>query len=140
MQSRHIIIWLWLVLSFAFNTALAAADLEINTPAIASLKASMQQRHGQLVEYYNNGAVGLTRDGLIAVRDANAVPLAERQSVNAKVAAENADRQALYQEIAKANAHPEWENDVRKTFAQRWVEKAAPGWWYQGSGGSWSKK
>lgn len=140
MQSQHIIIWLWLVLSFAFNSALAAADLEINTPAIASLKASMQQRHGQLVEYYNNGAVGLTRDGLIAVRDANAVPLAERQSVNAKVAAENADRQALYQEIAKANAHPEWESDVRKTFAQRWVEKAAPGWWYQGSGGSWSKK
>lgn len=140
MQSRNIIIWLWLVLSFAFNTALAAADLEINTPAIASLKASMQQRHSQLLDYYNNGAVGLTRDGLIAVRDANAVPLAERQSVNAKVAAENADRQALYQEIAKANAHPEWESDVRKTFAQRWVEKAAPGWWYQSSGGSWSKK
>lgn len=140
MQSRNIIIWLWLTLGFACNTALAAADLEINTPAIASLKASMQQRHSQLVDYYNNGAVGLTRDGLIAVRDANAVPLGERQSVNAKVAAENADRQALYQEIAKANAHPEWESDVRKTFAQRWVEKAAPGWWFQGSGGSWSKK
>lgn len=140
MQAKNIIIWFWLIVSFAFNTALAAADLEINTPAIASLKASMQQRHSQLVEYYNNGAVGLTRDGLIAVRDANAVPLAERQSVNTKVAAENADRQALYQEIAKANAHPEWESEVRRTFAQRWVEKAAPGWWFQGSGGSWSKK
>lgn len=119
--------------------ALAAADLEINTPAISSLKASMQARHGQLAAHYASGAVGLTRDGLVAVRDANAVPLKDRQGVNALVSAENNDRNALYKEIASANGHPEWEAEVRSTFAQRWVQKAQGGWWYQDAGG-WAKK
>jgi len=50
--------------------------------------------------------VGLTADGFVAVRDASAVPLSERQAVNALVTAENQDRRALYSEIARANGHP----------------------------------
>lgn len=119
--------------------AFAAADLEINTPAISSLKGSMQARHAQLAGHYASGAVGLTRDGLVAVKDANAVPLKDRQAVNSLVAAENNDRNALYREIATANGHPEWESEVRSTFAQRWVQKAQGGWWYQ-DGGGWAKK
>lgn len=117
----------------------AAADLEINTPAITSIKSSMQARHGQLSGFYASGAVGFTRDGLVAVRDANAVPLAQRQNLNALVAAENNDRNALYKEIANANSHPEWEAEVRSTFAQRWIQKAQGGWYYQ-DGGGWVKK
>jgi len=119
--------------------AIAAADLEINTPAISSLKNSMQARHGQLAAYYASGAVGLTRDGLVAMHDANAVPLKDRQSVNSLISAENNDRNALYKEIASANGHPEWESEVRGTFAQRWVQKAQGGWWYQ-DGSGWVKK
>ncbi|GAB7563269.1 hypothetical protein LG202_13080 [Methylobacillus methanolivorans] len=117
----------------------AAADLEINTPAISNIKNSMQSRHAQLSGFYASGAVGFTRDGLVAVRDANAVPLAQRQSVNALVAAENNDRNALYKEIANANSHPEWEAEVRSTFAQRWIQKAQGGWYYQ-DGSGWVKK
>lgn len=119
--------------------AFAAADLEINTPAISALKSSMQARHAQLSPHFSSGAVGLTRDGLIAVHDANAVPLKDRQAVNSLVAAENNDRNAMYKEIASANGHPEWESEVRNTFAQRWVQKAQGGWWYQ-DGSGWAKK
>ena len=119
---------------------LTAADIEINTPAIASLKQGMQQRHGQLEAYYTRGAVGLTRDGLIAMRDANALPLAARQSVNALIASENEDRNALYREIARANGRPEWEADIRSTFGQRWIDLARPGWWYQAPNGFWVRK
>lgn len=119
--------------------AFAAADLEINTPAISALKSSMQARHAQLSPHFSSGAVGLTRDGLIAVHDANAVPLKDRQAVNSLVAAENNDRNAMYKEIANANGHPEWESEVRNTFAQRWVQKAQGGWWYQ-DGSGWAKK
>ena len=118
----------------------AAADIEVNTPAIASLKQGMQQRHGQLAAHFVSGAVGLTRDGLVAMRDANAVPLAARQAVNSLIAAENQDRIALYREIARANGHPEWEAEIRSTFGQRWIELAKPGWWYQTSSGSWARK
>jgi len=116
------------------------ANIEIDTPAIASLKQSMQQRHNQLETYYARGAVGLTRDGLIAMRDANALPLSARQSVNALIAEENQDRNALYREIARANGHPEWEADIRSTFGQRWIQLARPGWWYQSTSGAWVRK
>lgn len=119
--------------------AQAAADLEINTPAISTIRNSMQARHSQLAPHYASGAVGLTRDGLVTLRDAAAVPLAQRQNVSSLVAAENADRNALYKEIANANGHPEWEAEVRTTFAQRWIQKAQSGWYVQEAGG-WAKK
>jgi uncharacterized protein YdbL (DUF1318 family) len=125
---------------FSAELTHAAADIEINTPAIAALKNSMQQRHGQLSPYYESGAVGLTRDAMIALRDAAAVPLANRQTVNSLVAAENQDRSALYREIARANGHPEWEQEIRSTFAERWIAKAQSGWYVQNAAGAWAKK
>jgi uncharacterized protein YdbL (DUF1318 family) len=118
----------------------AQMDLEINTPAIAALKESMQKRHAQLAPHYASGAVGLTQDGLVALRDANAVPLPQRAAVNALITAENQDRLALYREIARANGHPEWEQDIRATFAQRWIDKAQAGWWYRRPDGTWARK
>jgi uncharacterized protein YdbL (DUF1318 family) len=140
MKKHFYAITLLLAGLMAVPAAIAAADLEINTPAIAAIQGSMQSRHGQLAPHYASGAVGLTRDGLVAVRDANAVPLKDRQGVNSLVAAENKDRNALYKEIANANGHPEWESEVRSTFAQRWVQKAQGGWWYQDASGGWAKK
>ncbi|BAN34886.1 hypothetical protein SCD_n01047 [Sulfuricella denitrificans skB26] len=140
MYSQILRLWMLVALLWMPFLAFAAADLEINTPAIGSLKMTMQQRHDQLAGHYVSGAVGLTRDGLIAMRDASLVPLAQRQVVNGLVAAENQDRHALYREIARANGHPEWEEEIRTTFAQRWVQKAASGWWYQNQSGAWVRK
>jgi len=56
------------------------------------------------------------------------------------LAAENKDRESLYQAIANANGHPEWEPDVRATFAKKWVSRANSGWWYQTSKGKWKQK
>lgn len=117
----------------------AQGNLEIDTPTISALRQSMQQRHAQLAPLYASGAVGLAADGSVALRDAGAVPLAQRAQANSLIAAENADRAALYREIARANGHPEWEADVRRTFAQRWIERAQPGWWVQ-QGGNWTRK
>ncbi|MDD4930354.1 MAG: YdbL family protein [Gallionella sp.] len=127
-----------LTLTVSLNV-MAAADLEVNTPGVNAIKSSMQARHAQLSAYYASGAVGLTADGMIALRDASAVPMAARQSVNALVAAENQDRGALYAEIANANAHPEWQAEIRSTFGQRWIQRAQPGWWVQSNGG-WMQK
>ena len=127
-----------IALTAALNV-FAAADLEVNTPGINAIKQSMQARHAQLATHYASGAVGLTADGMVALRDAGAVPLVQRQAVNALVAAENNDRNALYAEIANANGHPEWQAEIRSTFAQRWIQRAQPGWWVQ-SGGAWKQK
>lgn len=124
---------------FSMQLAYSAPNLEIDTPAINALKNSMQARHNQLAPHYDSGAIGLTSDGLIAVRDAKALPLKDRQGINAIVASENADRKKLYREIATANGHPEWESSIQDSFAGRWIDKAQSGWFYQGAGG-WKQK
>ncbi|MEO1767828.1 YdbL family protein [Thiobacter aerophilum] len=116
------------------------ANLDIDTPTIAAIKTAQQARHAQLKPFYDNGALGLTRDGLIALRDASLVPLAQRAAVQALVAEENRDRVALYREIARANGHPEWEADIRATFASRWIAKAPSGWYVQNANGEWVRK
>lgn len=119
----------------------AQADLNVSTPAIRQLVAAMEERHTRLKKYYDSGAVGLTRDGLVEVRDQNLLPLPERNSTRKLVADENADRANLYREIATANGHPEWETDIRNTFAERWASRAAgEGWYFQDKNGAWQKK
>ena len=68
------------VLDFIVTPAHAQANLNVETPAIRQLTQSMEARHAQLKKYYDSGAIGLTRDGLVQVRDQNLVPLPERNS------------------------------------------------------------
>lgn len=118
-----------------------AANLDISSPEIRAITASMNARFGQLQKFFDAGAIGLTQSGLIELRDAASVALPDRALVNRLVTEDNKDREALYTEIAKANGHPEWAGDIRKTFARRWVEHGArPGWYYQNSSGAWVKK
>ena len=136
-----------LLLSFALLISLLATqfvgaaepNLDVNTPAIVAIKSSMTARHAQLLPHYNSGAVGLTGDAFIAVKDATAVPLKDRGGIAGLVSAENADRAKLYKEIAAGNGHPEWQNDIQNTFAGRWIDKAQVGWHYQ-KAGAWIKK
>lgn len=120
--------------------AQANANIDISSPEIRAVTASMTSRFDQLEPYFASGAVGLTEDGLVELRDANAVPLAERALVKRLVAEDNRDRNTLYAEIARANGHADWAADIRRIFARRWVERGAkPGWFYQ-QGGSWKQK
>ncbi len=117
------------------------AKIDINTPQINSIKARMAQRQrSSLNSLFDAGAVGFSNDGLVTIRDRAAVPLSERRSLESVVADENRDRKAVYREIAVANGHPEWEQDIRDTFAREWVKNARRGWYYQDSGGAWRQK
>ena len=137
---KHLTRLCFMLLAICLSAAaLAEADMKVTSPGITALKQSMHARHQQLRPYLDSGAVGLTADGTVALHDAGAVPLSQRQELNALVAAENQDRIALYAEIANANGHPEWQAEIRSTFAQRWVQRAHTGWWVQ-SGGTWEKK
>ena len=129
------------VLDFLIPAAQAAPpDFTVNTPKIRKLQARMKQRNASLKRYYANGAIGFTRDALVKIRNASAIPLKERGKVQKMVTAENADRNALYRAIAEANGHPEWLPNVRDTYAGIWVDEAGKGWWYQDARGKWQRK
>jgi uncharacterized protein YdbL (DUF1318 family) len=129
------------VIDFLFPAAWAQqADIDVSTPGIERLKEQMKQRHRGLEPFYAGGAVGMAANGLITLRDPKLVSIKDRNTVNQLVAGENQDRNALYAEIAKANGHPEWEREIRETFARRWVANAPAGWFFQDSGGGWKQK
>ncbi|MDE2246786.1 MAG: YdbL family protein, partial [Xanthomonadaceae bacterium] len=119
----------------------AAPDMDISTPEIQSIRASMHSEFESQVEpLLASGAVGFTANGNIGVRDLAAVPLAQRPQVNQIVASANDQRARLYAAIANANGHPEWEARIRAVFAQTWIQEARPGWYYQDRSGAWKKK
>ncbi len=121
--------------------AQGAEALNVSSPAITRITSSMAARFGDLRKFFESGAIGLTKDGNVDVRDLNAVGLADRATAKRLVSEDNADRAQLYAEIAKVNNHPDWEADIRKSFAKRWVATGAqPGWYYQGEDGSWKQK
>lgn len=133
----------WLAWTLERLVAPAAAqqpNLQVDTPATARLRASMRERISELAPHLRSGAIGFGNDGFVAVRDLSLVPLRERSGVQRLVNEENADRTALYREIARANDRPDWEGQIRETFARVWVEEAPPGFWFQNDRGAWQQK
>jgi uncharacterized protein YdbL (DUF1318 family) len=116
-------------------------NLRVQTATTEALRQRMRTRfENTLKAMLDSGAIGFTRDGLVALRDAGKVPLARRAQLNAAIADENRDRNALYREIASANNHPEWAAQIRATFAQGWIRHARAGWYYQDASGAWKRK
>lgn len=129
------------VLNVIFTPAQAAeANLDVDTPEIRQLRGTMKSRFASLRPFYAQGYIGIKADGLLTVKDPAQVPLKDRNKVNKLVAAENSDRNKLYQAIANANGHPEWFAQIKSTFAKSWVDNAGSGWWYQSANGSWKQK
>jgi uncharacterized protein YdbL (DUF1318 family) len=131
------------LMSLLISDAVAAegVDITIRTPAIQAIQDRMADRfQSSLKANFDSGALGFGNDGLIVVRDATKIGLKDRVSVNQQVADDNRDRKAVYREIAVANNHPEWEKQIRDTFAAQWVAQAHAGWWYQTGGGAWKQK
>lgn len=118
-----------------------SVDITIRTPAIQAIQDRMAARfQSSLQVHFDSGALGFGNDGLIVVREASKVPLKDRVGVNQLVADDNRDRKAVYREISVANGHPEWEEQIRETFAKQWIASAHKGWWYQTADGAWKQK
>ena len=117
------------------------AEINVNTPVVNRIGASMRGRLADLKKFFASGAVGLNKDGMLEIRDQNAVALPDRATVKRLVAEDNADRAQLYTEIAKANNHPEWEGKIRDAWSASFVRSVMEsGWYYQDSGGAWKQK
>jgi uncharacterized protein YdbL (DUF1318 family) len=117
------------------------ANIDIRTPAIVAIRERMARRfQAELAPGFDSGALGFGRDGLVVLRDPARAGLKDRATLQQAVADDNRDRNAVYREIAVANGHPEWEPQIRETFARQWVASARSGWWYQDEAGQWRQK
>jgi hypothetical protein len=78
------------VLVPAANAQDADAALNVSSPAVTRIKQSMGARFGELEKFFASGAIGLTKDGMVDVRDLNAVALPDRATVKRLVSEDNA--------------------------------------------------
>ncbi len=129
-------------LRWLLQPALAHADQDINvsTPEIRAIKEAIKQRSRELFAYLDSGHIGLGHDGLLKIRTTEGLDLRARGQVNRLVAAENSDRQRLYNEIAQANGFPDKVAEVQAIFADSWRGQADRGWYLENAGGSWVPK
>jgi uncharacterized protein YdbL (DUF1318 family) len=128
-------------LSLGPRSAYAQVNVDISTPAIRALKASMQTRFPQLKPFYDKGAVGESNKGLIEARGAAGLNLQEQARLNQLIDQENKDRTSLYREIMSANKFgPEALPQIQNIFANSWRNNSQAGWWIQNDAGQWVKK
>jgi uncharacterized protein YdbL (DUF1318 family) len=128
-------------LSLGPQSAYAQVNVDISTPAIRALKASMQTRFPQLKPFYDKGAVGESNKGLIEARGAAGLNLQEQARLNQLIDQENKDRTSLYREIMSANKFgPEALPQIQNIFANSWRNNSQAGWWIQNDAGQWVKK
>jgi uncharacterized protein YdbL (DUF1318 family) len=117
------------------------ADITLSSAAIDEITAKLKGRfNDSLKVHLDNNVVGFTNDGLVEIVDAGQLGLKDRQMVKKLVADENRDRIALYREMAIANNHPEWEEQITNAFVKQWIQQAKAGWSYQNEAGQWVKK
>lgn len=117
------------------------ADITLSSPAINELTTKLKSRFNEsLKNYLDTNVIGFTNDGLVETVDASQLGLKDRQSIKKLVADENRDRVALYREMAIANNHPEWEEQIKDAFVKQWISQAKAGWSYQNAAGQWVKK
>ena len=125
-------------INWFIGSAHAQADITLSSPAINALTSRIKGRYEESLKgYLDNQSVGFTNQGFVEVVDAASLGLKDRQVVNKLVADENRDRQALYREMAVANDHPEWEEQIQKAFVKQWTAQAKKGWKYQNQAGQW---
>lgn len=106
----------------------------------------IKPRWPSLKPWLDDGTVGLTEDGDVAIRDAGLRSGDDLRQLRALVKAENRGRFFLYRGMAAATGHSaegaaaKWMEYVEDVFAREWWKRAPKGWWYQDSRGHWTQK
>lgn len=124
----------------AFAQGVAAP--EVTSPAIRKIIESRGARVAAIRPHLVSGVVGENNKGLLEVRKLDALSdLKSRAEVQRLVAAENADREELFREIAAAKkVDPSQLPKIRETYAGTIRDMASSGVWIQMPDGSWRQK
>lgn len=132
------------------HAAESGDDLAIelgSMPEVVAAYAEMSKRQSALNALFGSGAVGLTSQGLVTVRDKTKVS-AQDEGV---VSAENRDRKTVIGSMAKAilkitrqeatkSALDQTMGKAAATYAETRRESAQAGWWMQLQNSKWVQK
>lgn len=99
----------------------------------------MRDRYPLLKPWLDQGIIGNTASGFIALRDP-----AQRNQVRDLMSKENRDRSLLYRETSEAvgydDEHPDWLPYVYFSFGTEWIGQGPAGWWWLNERRQWLQK
>ncbi len=128
-------------LNWLVSSAHAQVNVNISSPAITEITTRMQKRYEDDINgFMDTGVIGFSNEGFIDIIEVKGLPLKDRQKIKKLVADDNKDRKALYRELAVANGHADWEEQIRQVFVKIWRQQAHKGWKYQDAEGAWQTK
>jgi uncharacterized protein YdbL (DUF1318 family) len=129
--------WAWM----GPQKAWAQDATTVSNAAIRGLKQTIAGNHQELKSFYAQGAVGITKDGYLEVRDTSGLNLGQVAALRQLVQKDNEGRRQLYREVAAAlQLDSSQVGKVEDIFARQWRDKASSGWWIQQDNGQWVKK
>jgi hypothetical protein len=108
-------------LAYGVSVVMAEEVTTVSNPAIRALKESMKARYQILKPFYEKKMISEGQDGYVALGNTAGLDLKALRDLKGLAAAENRDRQALYQEVARAlKIDPSQANKVAEIFAKEW--------------------
>lgn len=123
------------------SNAYAQEDITVTNAVIRGLQEQLAANHQNLIPFYEQGNVGIDKNGYLTLRDTGALPMAQLAALRRLTGTDNSLRRQLYLEVAKAlNLQMDQVDRVERVFAAKWKEKAASGWWIQEDDGNWRSK
>ncbi|MBK5276527.1 MAG: DUF1318 domain-containing protein [Desulfuromonadales bacterium] len=116
-------------------------------PEVNTAYEEMNRRLPRLTALFDSGAVGLTNQGLVSIREKSKVTSQDE----ALVSAENQSRKVVVSGMARAILKITKQSDSKAaqdqvlgkaaaTYAENKRDAAKPGWWIQGQNGRWLQK
>lgn len=133
--------WTMFVAWLEPTSAWAQDATTVSNAAIRGLKETIAKNHQKLKPFYQQGSVGVTKDGYLEVRDTSGLNLGQVATLRKLVNDDNEARRQLYREVAAAlDLNTSQVSKVEDIFARQWRDKAFSGWLVQQDNGSWVKK
>ncbi|SMC24186.1 Uncharacterized conserved protein YdbL, DUF1318 family [Desulfacinum hydrothermale DSM 13146] len=122
-------------------SAYAAQEVQVSNAAIRQLKNRLSRLDSQAAPYFDKGILGEGADGYVVLLHPKSLSMKDRAKVSRLVQSINADRKALYAEVARAlKVEKSQIPRIAQVFAEQWEKTARAGWWIQNPNGSWHKK
>ncbi len=121
-----------IILRLLFVFALVGSLATLHAEDVNAVKARMAQRVSQIDQMKARGVVGENNRGMLEVREGQGAADTD------VIAAENKDREAAYEYLAKQTSTSV--DQVARARARQIVQGSVPGVWVQEINGNWKKK
>ena len=119
----------------------ADGDFRVDTDKANKIKESLRARVDEILDQKKAGILGESMDGLLILKNPGALKSLLLKKTEKLVAAENKDRDELYEEVLNANKLPLTQiKKVARSFARSFQGESPSGTWIQAADESWSQK